>query len=304
MNNRPYCAPRSHLLCGKLECKACTPRSFHGHEKAQYWSNKNTVKPHQLFRKEQAKYLFDCPCGHEILKSIRDISFCGTWCPYCAGAGSHSLLCENNDCKPCHNRSFASVPRSKHLHPDCEINPRMTFKGSGTIKCKFICEKEHIFISTPATVDSGVWCPFCFNKTEDDLLKRFMANGFVDVEPQIVFDWSVNKETGRQLRYDFLIERLKLIIELDGDQHFRDVDVWNSEVINVRKRDILKMDLAISNGYSVLRLSQMEVSKNVTNWWDEMLKNLYKRDVPTKIYILGNGRYDNFELIDDKKVVD
>jgi len=44
-------------------------KSIASHEKAKYWSNKNELTALEVKAHSNKKYLFDCPCGHEILKS-------------------------------------------------------------------------------------------------------------------------------------------------------------------------------------------------------------------------------------------
>src|SRR5437868_9257840 len=58
-------------------CKICHipyEKSFASHDKAKYWSDKNELKPFQVYLSTHTKFLFDCPCGHEILMSPNDIT--------------------------------------------------------------------------------------------------------------------------------------------------------------------------------------------------------------------------------------
>ena len=80
-------------------------KSFASHEKSKYWSNKNELKPNQVFKSSGKKYWFDCECGHEIEISLNNISG-GQWCPYCCFP--IKKLCNNEDCKECFEKSIAS----------------------------------------------------------------------------------------------------------------------------------------------------------------------------------------------------
>lgn len=75
-----------------LFCKTCIriPKdildsfaSFSEPEKIDCWSDKNSLKPHQVAKKSNKKFKFDCKCGKEFCSSLNNIS-AGKWCPHCA----------------------------------------------------------------------------------------------------------------------------------------------------------------------------------------------------------------------------
>ena len=55
------------------------------------------------------------------------------------------------------------------------------------------------------------------------------------------------------LRFDYVIEKYKLLIELDGNRHFTQVINWKLPNENL-KTDVSKMKKTIKNGYSVIRI--------------------------------------------------
>jgi hypothetical protein len=66
----PYCS--NQKLCNN-KCEKCFYNSFASHNKAKYWSNKNELKPNQVFKSSNKKYLFDCVCGHNFVKRLNSI---------------------------------------------------------------------------------------------------------------------------------------------------------------------------------------------------------------------------------------
>ena len=42
------CNPNSRKLCGDRDCEICFLRSFAGHKKAKYWSDKDKFTPLQI----------------------------------------------------------------------------------------------------------------------------------------------------------------------------------------------------------------------------------------------------------------
>jgi very-short-patch-repair endonuclease len=86
------------------------------------------------------------------------------------------------------------------------------------------------------------------------------------------FPWCKNNITNKNFPFDFCIEVLKLIIELDGPHHFVDLKHHKKGFIENQDRDVFKMKAAIEKGYRVIRLLQEDVLKGGEKWLDEHLK--------------------------------
>lgn len=89
------------------------------------------------------------------------------------------------------------------------------------------------------------------------------------------------------------MEDYKIIIELDGLQHFKQVSNW-ADPETTRKKDIYKMNQAIKNGYTIVRLLQDDIWKDKISWKKELKKYLYIQKKPCIIYICENDEYDDF----------
>ena len=101
-------------------------------------------------------------------------------------------------------------------------------------------------------------------------------------------DWCKHKFF---LPFDFCIEELKIIIELDGAQHFRQVRNWKGPD-KTREIDIFKMKRALQNGYRVIRLLQEDVWENDESWLDTHLKPLLNSEATFDItYIFSKDVY-------------
>jgi very-short-patch-repair endonuclease len=268
----PYCNNRK--LCNK-DCNSCYNKSFASHEKAICWSSENELTPRQVFKgADRKKYKFNCDkCSHKFEMNIKDITSKGQWCSYC----SHQKLCENIECKMCFNNSFAFLERSKYLN-DKNINPRMLFKSTNkkfSFDC-YICNKT--FSCQLSDVSKGIWCSFCVNKTELILYNR-VVELFSTLKRQYKVDWCKNV---KHLPFDFSIEERKIIIELDGKQHFEQIGNWQSPE-ETRKNDIYKMKCANENGFSVIRILQKDVYNNKYSWVDELYKNINKITIENRV---------------------
>ena len=103
-------------------------KSFASHEKAKYWSDKNEIKPENIFNNQSnKKYWFICNiCNHNFEISLYHITKRNQFCSYCA----NKKLCNNIECKLCFDKSFASHEKSKYWSNNL-ISPRQIFKSNG-----------------------------------------------------------------------------------------------------------------------------------------------------------------------------
>ena len=286
----PYCSKHAIKLCENNECKSCFEKSFASNEKSIYWSNENKVKPRQLFKcTDRKKFIFNCICGHKLEMILKQISSQGHWCSYC----SHQKLCEIEKCEMCYNNSFASVERSKFLH-DKNINSRTLFKSTNK-KLEFDCDVcNKVFSCQLSDITKGVWCSFCVNKTELILFNK-LKEKYITLKTQYKVDWCKNI---KHLPFDFVIEERKIIVELDGKQHFEQIGNWLSPE-ETRKNDLFKMKCANENEFSVIRILQKDVYKNKYDWLSELCKNVEKitnEKIVQNIYMCKNNEYKYFDI--------
>ena len=148
-------------------------------------------------------------------------------------------------------------------------------------KTIIICNKHGEFKQTPTQHIQGSGCPNCVNKTEGKLLNILQDNYYYsDIITQFKVDWCKNKTF---LPFDFLIEEHKIIIELDGRQHFKQISNWKSSK-ETQKRDKYKMKCANDNGYSVIRIFQEDVWDDKFNWF-EILEDSIEYIVHNKLVL-------------------
>lgn len=68
-------------------------------------------------------------------------------------------------------------------------------------------------------------------------------------------------------KIDFYLEPLRICIELDGPQHFRQVWCWTNPIIQ-KNRDVYKMIQMKEKGLRCIRLLQEDVLNNTESWMD------------------------------------
>jgi len=265
-----YCA--SKKLCENTNCQICFDKSFASHYRAEFWSSTNNTKPRNVFKTENKDFNFDCRmCNHTFTAKLYNIT-CNSsvWCPYCS-IPTHKL-CVRTDCDWCFSRSFASHPKSEFWSGKNEKKPREVIKCSND-KYLFDCNYcgNEISQSPNRIVCYKRWCNICVNKTEK-LMFEFLITLYPNVIKEFKQDWC---KYINHLPFDFCIPDHKIIIELDGRQHFVQVSNWKSPEEH-QETDIYKMDKAIKNGYSVIRIVQEDVLFDEYDWKNALTETINK----------------------------
>jgi len=114
-----------------------------------------------------------------------------------------------------------------------------------------------IYRVTPVDfLSGGHRCPFCVqssaSKPEGEIYDWLTSIGIEFVYQHTFPDLKHRKK----LSYDFFVPSMDLLIEYDGEQHFRPkFGMSHDEISNIRIRDDLKTAYAENNGYNLIRLS-------------------------------------------------
>jgi very-short-patch-repair endonuclease len=282
-----YCS--NNYLCGNNNCNICFEKSFASINKSIFWSDKNILKPIQVFKNTHDKYLFDCNiCNHEFEQELSTVSKNG-WCHYCCNPPK--ILCINDNCVDCYNKSFASHKKAIFWSEKNKFKPRQVFLGSNK-KCIFNCNEcnnDYTAILYSIT-KNNCWCSCKKNKTEDILFQKL--KNIYNITRQYKVEWCKNKS---YLPFDFCLEKYKIIIELDGRQHFVQVENWDSPE-KTQQNDKYKMNCAYTNGFSVIRILQDDIFNDKYDWANQLVLNIEKiilEDKVQNIYMCKNNEYDN-----------
>lgn len=220
-------------------------------------------------------------CGHVWLTtpaSRTDNRYHGNGCAMCAGQlvrpdGSNTLLAR---------------------YPEVAITWHPTLNKFGPDECTYASNKRVWWVCKECL---GVWeaqicfrsiggngCPVCNHKTEKKLFLWLCQK--IQVEREVRFYWCVM--LCALARFDFVISEHKLIIELDGLQHYNQVRNWLPPCEQY-KRDVHKMTCAMQNGWTIIRLLQPSVWYDKHDWQTKLEGKLYKHAFPT-CYTIWAGK--------------
>ena len=173
-------------------------------------------------------------------------------------------------------------------------------------KSVVICKKcKSEFSINPNNYLSGKGCPFCKKKTEVKLYEK-IDNKYV-IDRQLKYEWCKNIETNCYFPFDFCIEEYKIIIELDGIQHFKNVKHFRMSPEEQKKRDLYKQKCANDNGYSIIRIYQEDIYYDTFDWLNvlyETIEKIKNNNIIQNIYISKNDEYKDFEKIDTSSIIE
>lgn len=281
----PYCS--NSLLCDDADCVRCYEKSYASHPKSLQWhpTMNGSDVPRQFFKGSQKKFWFSCEtCGHDFNKDIVS----NTWCPYCVNC----RLCNNKECTTCFSKSFASHPKSVQWHPTMngQDTPR-DFSICSNKKKLFSCETcHHDFEMTLWSISTGRWCIKCKNKTECKLYTA-LKRTWPSTVHQFKQDWCMKK---KHLLFDFCIPEKKVIIELDGRQHFIQVSNWTPPE-KCMETDMYKQKCANENGYSVIRIIQEDVWFDRYDWFTKLQETIEDIGDRVNVFLCQNHEYDTLK---------
>jgi len=281
------------------KCSPCIHNSIvytHPEVTNQWHPTKNgTLKPEHYTFGSNIKIWWlcdkesDCGCLHEWETTIGSrCSGCG--CSYCS---IHKL-------KVCiHNSIVYSHPELvKQWHPTKNGELIPDNYGSGSVqKIWWICNKnkDHEWITNIRDrAQNRTGCPYCINKTEQKLYDALITH-YSQLKSQFKMDWCMNV---KHLPYDFVLEEDKIIIELDGIQHFEQVSNWQSPE-ETHLNDVYKIKCANDNGYSVIRLLQTDVFYDTYDWLTELRDNIEKIKIEQRsqnVYMCKDNEYELFNM--------
>lgn len=133
-----------------------------------------------------------------------------------------------------------------------------------------VCYKHGDFYKTPHDFLSGkISCPKCKSSKGENKIREYLENKHIN--------YIYNKQSLKfldKLKPDFYLPDYNLVIEYDGEQHFKPVkfgnysDIEAKEVFEKTKQnDELKNKLCEENNVEILRISYIEYSdiENILN---------------------------------------
>jgi very-short-patch-repair endonuclease len=130
-------------------------------------------------------------------------------------------------------------------------------------KVNVTCSIHGDFSVTPVNHwSNGVGCPSCSNSNPSKgevIVKNWLVKHNIHFEYQKTFNNLYYKSKKGRLKYDFFIPNQNLLIEFDGEYHFRPISFSKlisgvDQLALTQIRDNIKAEYAATNGFKLLRI--------------------------------------------------
>jgi len=156
-------------------------------------------------------------------------------------------------CKECFNERCRLTKdlfeeRARVVHGDKYDYSQVDYKDS-KIKVKIICQNHGVFEITPnAHVSCKQGCRRCKESKGESRIRNFLERHGIE----FVQEYRIGSD---KFRYDFFLPSYGILIEFQGQQHFKPIDIFGGQVAYAEtcERDRLKFLLAKKKGYFLAR---------------------------------------------------
>lgn len=170
-------------------------------------------------------------------------------CNYRAGGNANSLTTED------------FIWKSKSIHGD-KFNYSKTEYESATKKLIITCPKHGDFKTIPSYHHYGWGCPECgldmSRSIGEEMITEWLKKKNIEFVRQKTFEGLKGKR--RKLKCDFYLPKINLVIEYNGEQHYRQVPQFGGKKIFLitQEYDRIKKQYCIDNhiNYEVIRYDE------------------------------------------------
>jgi len=139
------------------------------------------------------------------------------------------------------------------------------FEGDGMEnKIIITCSKHGDFLQRPQVHARGTNCPYCnISKGEDEIEKYLILNK-INYKREYKFNKCFNPKTNKKLPFDFYISEKNLVIEFQGEQHYKKMGKYFEQRAGGLKgrqiRDKIKKEFCKNNNINFLEISYKDIN--------------------------------------------
>ena len=270
----------SHLLNDGRTCPNCTGTIKTNERFVKELQKVNpNIEPKETYKKNSEKILCKCKlCGHEWRVTPNNLISKGCGCPLCATKKinkKNTLTSED---------FFKKTEFKKNLNIKILDTEYKNAKTKMKVSCN-ICGYEWEML--PSNILSGYGCPKChISKMENDIKKFFE-------DEKVKHLWQVRNDTFKWLEkqsLDFYLPEHDLIIECQGEQHFKPLKHFGgvNRFIDTIERDKRKKIASKKNNKKMLYVINKHFEKNITD--NIILQEIYG---DSNIIWVKTDRYGN-----------
>ena len=190
-----------------------------------------------------------CPVHGNFLQNV-DAHLAGHGCPRCAYINNRSAITSNTE---------EFIGKAKKIHGYLYNYFEVDYIKSNKKVC-IICNIHGKFYQKPNLHLAGHGCSICKASKGEIAVKNWLEKNKINFYPQYSFP-DFKSKRGRLFEFDFFIPDKNLLIEFDGEQHFRPVQfhglsINRANLIFERAQynDSLKNDYCFKKSTPLLRI--------------------------------------------------
>ena len=164
---------------------------------------------------------------------------------------------QGNDCPRCKEMTTEKfIEKSKKIHENKYIYSKVNYTNTNT-KVTIICPEHGEFLQVPYSHLQGNGCPRCNESKGEKQVEKLLTEQNIKYEKQKRFKDCRNK---LPLPFDFYLPELNILIEYDGEQHFKPFrKIKNKEkailiLKQTQLRDKIKTDYCLKNNIPLIRI--------------------------------------------------
>lgn len=200
---------------------------------------------------------------------------------------------------------------------NCVINnsklPYETIKERIELFGDILLSKDYINTKTPLQIQCGncdkifekmisnysPFCKFCNSTSYEKYMMTYLYKNNIEFTTQKTYKDCLSDKSGF-LRFDFYIPHLNVLLETDGEQHFKYISHFGDEnsFEKIKKHDKIKTQYCIDNDINLIRISYKEMSDYdvFEKLMDKYIVKIVKKKIKKKIIFSNKELYSNLIL--------
>ncbi len=168
-------------------------------------------------------------------------------------------------CKRIKSNSYQFSQDSVKIHGNIYDYSKVGYKGV-LVKVVITCKRHGDFLQFPQDHLTGSGCAKCRASHGERRIRRFLEDNSIIHFSQHKFIDCVNPISGRMLAFDYYIPNKNMVIEYDGEQHFRlgklgGHTMTMQDLLDIQHRDSIKTKYASDKNLTLLRISYKQINK-------------------------------------------
>jgi hypothetical protein len=189
----------------------------------------------------KSEVIIKCENNHTWKTKIHNIIYNENWCPHCSNCAKLTIE---------EMQKIANGRNGKCLSE--------TYVNSKT-NLLWECEKGHRWTAEPNRIKiQKSWCPICKESLGERIVSKYLQQNEIIFEKEKRFN---NCRNHRKLSFDFYLPERNILIEYDGEQHFKPINFHecsNEESIqnfnNLILKDAIKNKYCTDNNIQLIRI--------------------------------------------------